>query len=286
MPDITEILLLGGHISTSGGVSLSPGRASAFGFRTFQIFSKNQMQWKSKPLDPQDVSKFREEVKNRSQHSIMIHASYLLNMGTSKTDLKSKVEAGFIEEIRRADQLGTEFLVVHPGSSFDSEPNIAIRNICEDLNSAISNNQKCIILLENSAGQGSTVGSSFEELAGIMDGVEMKDKVGICMDTCHAWAAGYDIKSESGYNETMDRFNSVIGLDKLYGFHMNDSKNAKGERRDRHEQIGKGRIGDSGFSNFVNDRRLRSKPMVFETPLGEEGYAEDLNHLRKVLREL
>lgn len=285
MPDITEILLIGGHISTSGGVSLSPERAGVFGFRTFQIFSKNQMQWKSKPLDPLEVERFKKEVKNRSQHGIMIHASYLLNMGTSKGDLRSKVEAGLKEEIKRADLLGVEFLVIHPGSSFDSEPNVAIKNICENLNSAISSEQNCIILLENSAGQGNTIGRTFEELATLLDGVDMSEKVGICMDTCHAWAAGYDIKSSTGYEETMDQFNSVIGLDKLFGFHMNDSKSARGERLDRHEQIGKGRIGDEGFSNLVNDKRFRSRPMIFETPLGEEGYAEDLNHLRKVLRE-
>ncbi len=277
-------MLLGGHISTSGGVSLSPERASVFGFRTFQIFSKNQMQWKSKPLDPNEIEKFQAEVKERSQHGIMVHASYLLNLGTSKRDLRAKVEAGFEEEIRRTDQLGISYLVIHPGSSFDSEPNIAIKNITEILNQAISEEQKCIILLENSAGQGNTVGRTFEELSEVMEGVEMKDRIGVCMDTCHAWAAGYDIKTEAGYNETMDHFNSIIGLNKLYGFHLNDSKNGKGDRLDRHEQIGKGRIGDEGFANFVNDKRLRLKSFVFETPLGEAGYSGDLDHLRKVLR--
>lgn len=282
---ITEQLLIGGHISASGGVHLSPDRAAKFNFRTFQIFSKNQMQWKAKPLSEEDVRKFREEVKARKMTGIMIHASYLLNMATPKADLKSKVLDAFAEELRRADLLGIDYLTFHPGSANGTTERDALRSIAENLNELIDKKQECVILLETSAGQGKTVGHTFEQLAEIMDQVNYKDKVGICFDTCHVFAAGYDIKSKSGYGETMDNFKSVIGLEKLKGFHLNDSKKPINSRVDRHEQIGDGLLGLDGISNFIKDKRLWEKPMIMETPLGEEGYEKDLQNLEKIFAE-
>lgn len=282
---ITEQLLIGGHISASGGVHLSPDRAAKFNFRTFQIFSKNQMQWKAKPLSEEDVRKFREEVKARKMTGIMIHASYLLNMATPKADLKSKVLDAFAEELRRADLLGIDYLTFHPGSANGTTERDALSSIAENLNELIDKKQECVILLETSAGQGKTVGHTFEQLAEIMDQVNYKDKVGICFDTCHVFAAGYDIKSKSGYGETMDNFKSVIGLEKLKGFHLNDSKKPINSRVDRHEQIGDGLLGLDGISNFIKDKRLWEKPMIMETPLGEEGYEKDLQNLEKIFAE-
>lgn len=278
-------MLIGGHISTAGGIYLSPERAAKFSFRTFQIFSKNQMQWKAKPMLPEDVEKFRDEVKSRNMKSIMIHASYLLNMATPDLELRSKVLEAFEEEIRRADILGIDYLTFHPGSSNGTTEKEALRNIADNLNQLITREQKCIILLETSAGQGKTVGHTFEQLAEIIDQVQAKDRVGICFDTCHVFAAGYDIKSKSGYGETMDRFNSVLGLPKLRGFHLNDSKKGIGSRLDRHEQIGDGMLGMDGISNFINDRRLADKPMNLETPLGEGGYEKDLAVMNAALKE-
>ncbi len=279
---ITDDLLLGGHISASGGVYLSPERAAKFSFRTFQIFSKNQMQWKAKPLEDADVEKFKEEISNRKMSGLMIHASYLLNMGTTKEDLKAKVMDGFREEVRRADLLEIEYLTFHPGSANGTTEKIALANIAENLNEIIEKEQKCTILLETSAGQGSTVGHTFEQLAEIIDQVSRKDKVGICFDTCHVFAAGYDIKTQSGYGETMDHFKSSLGLDRLKGFHLNDSKKGINSRVDRHEQIGDGMLGLDGIANFVNDKKLRGKSMILETPLGEGGYDRDLANLEKV----
>lgn len=281
---ITDELLLGGHVSAAGGIYLSPERAAKFSFRTFQVFSKNQMQWKAKPLSDEDISKFREEVSRRSMKGLMIHASYLLNMGTPREDLRAKVIDGFREEIRRANALEIDFLTFHPGSASGTTEKIAISNIAGNLNEVIEKGQKCTILLENAAGQGKTVGYKFEQLAEIMDLVEMKDKVAVCFDTCHAFAAGYDIKSRNGYGETMDQFDSVIGLDRLMGFHLNDSKKGINSRLDRHEMIGDGLLGLDGISNFVNDRRFREKPMILETPLGEGGYHRDLANLEKIYR--
>lgn len=282
---VTEKMLIGGHISTAGGIYLSPERAAKFSFRTFQIFSKNQMQWKAKPLLKEDVEKFQNEVKSRGMKGIMVHASYLLNMATPDLELRSKVIEAFGEEIRRADILGIDYLTFHPGSSNGTSEKEALKSIADNLNQLIKSGQKCTILLETSAGQGKTVGHTFEQLAEILDQIQIKGKVGICFDTCHVFAAGYDIKSKSGYAETMDRFNSTIGLDKLKGFHLNDSKKGINSRVDRHEQIGDGMLGIDGISNFINDMRFADTPMNLETPLGEGGYEKDLAAMNAALKE-
>lgn len=279
---VIENIKIGGHVSTAGGIFLAPERASKFGFKSFQIFSKNQMQWKAKPLDPKDVIRFVDSVQTMGFSGVMVHASYLLNMGTSDRDLQEKVVNAFANEIHRTDELGAEFLTFHPGSASGSTEEHSISLISENLNSLITREQKCIILLENAAGQGSTVGYSFEQLASIIDGLELKDKVGVCLDTCHVWAAGYDIVTPEGYQETMDRFQSTIGLKRLLGIHLNDSKKGKGSRVDRHEQIGKGTIGLAGISNIILDKRLAGVPMILETPLGEEGYAMDLEAIESI----
>ena len=275
---------LGGHVSTSGGIWSAVERASVFSFTTFQIFSKNQMQWKSKPFANEDVERFRKGVVNAGMSNIMIHASYLLNMGSVDPVLRAKVVYAFREEIRRADELGVDLLTFHPGSAGDGDRTVSIKTVGENLNSVISKDQKVRILMETSAGQGRTVGSTFEELAEMLDVVELKDKIGICFDTCHVWASGYDIRSVEGYSETMDRFNSALGFKNLGGFHLNDSKKGISSRVDRHEQIGDGTLGVEGISNFVNDRRFWDRPMILETPLGEQGYAKDLERIHSMLK--
>ncbi len=286
MNSILDSITIGGHVSTSGGIYTSVDRASSFAFKTFQIFSKNQMQWKAKPLIQEDVDRFRESVRKRGMAGIMIHASYLLNMGTVDPELRGKVLDAFSEEIKRADLLGIDFLTFHPGSAGKSgNPAESRKMVAENLNTLIDEKQKVRILLETSAGQGQTIGSSFEELAEIIDMVNIKEKVGICFDTCHVWASGYDIKSISGYGETMDRFKSIIGLERLLGFHLNDSKKGQGSRVDRHEQIGMGTLGIDGISNFVRDKRFAMTPMILETPKGEEGYPDDLSAISSISLE-
>jgi apurinic endonuclease (APN1) len=283
MESIVNTLMLGGHVSTSGGIYSSIDRAESFSFRTFQIFSKNQMQWKAKPLIQEDVERFREGVRKNGMSGIMIHASYLLNMGTLDSELRGKVLDAFSEEIKRADQLGIDFLTFHPGSAGKSgNPAESRKMVAENLNSLLEKEQHVRILLETSAGQGQTIGSSFEELAEIIDMIDIRERVGICFDTCHVWASGYDIKSVNGYQETMDRFKSIIGLERLLGFHLNDSKKGQGSRVDRHEQIGQGTLGIDGISNFVKDKRFRNTPMILETPKGEEGYPDDIRALSSI----
>jgi deoxyribonuclease-4 len=281
---VTDKILLGGHVSTSGGIYKSPDRANVFSFRTYQIFSKNQMQWKAKDLDEGEVSKFQDSNQKHSMGKIMVHASYLLNMCTSKPDLREKVLQAFSIEISRTDKLGIDYLTFHPGSAAGITEKEAISNLIDNMNHVIGPDQKCTILMEISAGQGSTVGHTFEELAEVMDGIMDKNKVAICMDTCHTWASGYDIKTPEGYGETIDMFKSTLGLEKLKGFHLNDSKKGRGSRVDRHEQIGMGTLGLDGISNFVNDRRFSEIPMILETPKGEEGYGQDIENISKIMR--
>ncbi|MEM3675676.1 MAG: deoxyribonuclease IV, partial [Thermoplasmataceae archaeon] len=215
MLKLSEFMTIGGHVSTAGGIPLAVGRAESFGFNTFQIFSKNQMQWKARPLPTEESEEFRSLRERAGMKNIMVHASYLLNMGTSDGDLRVKVLEAFREEIRRTDDLGIEYLTFHPGSSGKMDRKTAISNVSANLNSVIGEKQACMILLETSAGQGNTVGSTFEELAEMIDGIDSKNKVGICFDTCHVWASGYDIRTPEGYQETMDQFKSTIGMERL-----------------------------------------------------------------------
>ncbi len=278
-------ITIGGHISAAGGASKAPERASVFSFNSFQIFSKNQMQWKTKPLPEEEVQRFPEEVAKYSIKSTMVHASYLLNLGTPDPSLRKKASEGMQVEVERVEQLGIDFLTFHPGASKNTTVKAALSNIASNLNEIIKDGQKSTILLETSAGQGSTVGHTFEQLAEIIDQVDSKHNVGVCFDTCHVWASGYDIRSEEGYGETMEQFKSALGLDRLMGFHLNDSKKGRSSRVDRHEQIGLGTLGKEGIANFVNDKRFRKTPMILETPKGEEGYAGDLEVINEVFLE-
>lgn len=282
--EITDSILLGGHISVSGGVSRAPSRAEEFNFGTMQIFSKNQMQWKAKPISEEEVQNFSSEVSRVKLRKMMIHGSYLLNMASSDEVLRAKVRDGIKEEIRRADLLGIDYLVIHPGSGGDDNTERALQNVGNMINDCFESPGKAIILLETGAGQGHTVGHTFEQLASMIDITEQKDRVAVCFDTCHVFAAGYDIKSPEGYNETMDQYSNILGLESLKGFHLNDSKKEKGSRLDRHEQLGEGKLGIDGIANFINDRRFRDTPFVMETPKGEEGYADDIRALARVFR--
>lgn len=283
--EVTDIINLGGHVSAAGGVSKAPERANAFSFKTFQMFSKNQRQWKSKPLEEEEAKNFISEVEKYSMSKIMVHGSYLLNLATADDSLKSRSLVSFKDEIQRVELLGIEYLTFHPGSSAGTTEQGALKSVSDCISDSILDGQRSTILVETSAGQGNTIGHTFEQLAQIIDNVTIKERVGVCFDTCHVWAAGYELKSPEGYNETMDQFKSAVGFDRLKGFHLNDSKKEKGSRVDRHEQIGDGTIGTDGIGNVVNDRRFRGLPMILETPLGEEGYSKDIANISRVLKE-
>ena len=280
---VTEKILLGGHISTSGGISKAPARAAVFGFRTMQVFSKNQMQWNAKPLPDQEIAMFKSEYAKVGLRKTMSHASYLLNLGSPDKEMKVKVKDAMQLELSRANALGIDYVILHPGSQKDTTEKAAITQMSEILDSVLPDSEFTKVLIENAAGQGSAIGYQFRQLSEIIDGVSKKNMIGVCIDTCHVFAAGYDVKTPEGYAETMDRFNSEVGLKFLMGFHLNDSKKEQGSRLDRHEQIGKGLLGLDGIKNFVNDERFRDIPMVLETPKGEEGYADDIKAIESVM---
>ena len=284
MSRLTERNLIGGHVSTAGGISKSPDRAAVFAFRTFQIFSKNQMQWKAKALPDDEVNAFRNSVRAHKQEKLMSHASYLLNLGSNSAEMHTKVSDALTIELQRANALSIDYLVLHPGSFSGSSENVAMSHMSEILNTVLPESEMTKILIETSAGQGSTLPYKFEQIAQIFDPIAERKKIGVCFDTCHVFAAGYDIKSSNGYEETMDRFNSIVGLQYLMGFHLNDSKKEMGSRVDRHEQIGSGQLGIDGVSNFINDPRFFELPMVLETPKGEDGYMDDLAVMEKAMR--
>ncbi|MGC8608738.1 MAG: deoxyribonuclease IV [Thermoplasmata archaeon] len=274
--ELPEKFMIGGHISAAGGVEAAPERASIFGFRTFQFFTKNQMRWVSLPLKQEQINDFRENIKKYAIKSTMAHASYLLNLGSSDPDLRKKSINGLQDEVNRCNELGVSFLTVHPGSAKDRDAGIKLVN--DALQHIDTGNT--FVLIENMAGQGNVLGSTLQELGKIIDG--LPGNFGICIDTCHAWAAGYDIKSRDGYQNFMDEAEETFGLEKIHGFHLNDSKGKIGSRLDRHELIGLGFIAD-GLYNVITDDRFANSPKIMETPEGEAGYMENLERIREML---
>ncbi len=280
-------MLLGAHVSITGGVFKAPGRGRALTCDCMQIFSKNQMQWKVKPLAESDVAQFREEISRNGIVETVIHDSYLVNLASPDEALQKKSREALLDEMQRARLLGARYLIFHPGAHVGSGEQSGIKAVAASLNwvRAEFGSSDVIPLLEITAGQGSVLGHSFEQLAKMIDLLEDQKGVGVCFDTCHAYAAGYDVRTSKGYERTLDMFDDVIGLDRLMAMHINDSKGRLGSRLDRHEQIGKGYIGVEGFRNLVNDERFSDVPMVLETPAGEKEYPRELKLLRSLVRK-
>lgn len=280
-------LLLGGHVSISGGVDKAPERARNVTCDCMQIFSKNQMQWKAKPLDLDEAERFRANAKEFRIAETVIHDSYLINLASPKKSLLKQSREAFLEEMVRAKHLGVRYLIFHPGAHMGSGEQVGLKRIAESMNWARSEfgSGDVQLVLETTAGAGSILGQSFEQLRRIIDWVDDQKNAGVCFDTCHAYAAGYDIKSKKGYESVWNRFDDVLGLDRLKAMHVNDSKGAMGSHMDRHEHIGKGLIGLDGFRNFMNDKRWEKIPMVLETPQAEKQYKQDLKALRSLIKK-
>lgn len=273
------MLEFGAHMSISGGCDLAIGRAAAFGMTACQIFTKNERQWAAKPLDLGMVERFREQRETTGVRHLVAHDSYLINMASPDDAMWEKSRLAFREELDRCDILGVPYLVTHPGAHVGSGEELGIRRVGEAINHihAERPNGTTMILLETTAGQGSALGRTFDELAAIIDGVEDKRRVGVCFDTCHVFAAGYDLRDASSYQATMDAFNSVIGLDRLKAFHLNDSRKGLGSRVDRHAAIGDGELGLEAFRFLVNDPRFAGLPGVLETDKGPDGEEDRRN---------
>ncbi len=278
--------LVGAHVSIAGGVSLAPMRGEELACTAIQIFLKNAMQWNAKPYSPEEITQFKI---NRSKSNIDIfvaHGTYLVNLGANNSSLLNKSRQACLDELRRSYLLDVPYLIIHPGSHSGEGVKKGIETIAASLNFLFSetSNWPTMILLETTAGQGNTLGHSFAQLAEIIELTSCKARMGICLDTCHVYAAGYDISSEKGYHETMQLFDRILGLENLKAFHLNDSKRELNSHVDRHEHIGLGKIGLLPFKHIMTDPDFRQIPKIIETPkengAGMDWDRKNLNVLR------
>jgi deoxyribonuclease IV len=273
-------------VSVQGGVDLSPERARGLGCDSMQIFTRNQMQWKARAIDEDEAKRFKQNVKKNRIQKVMAHDSYLINLAAIDKKILAMSKDAFIDEMSRARMLDIDFLVFHPGSHLDAGETKGMKKVSENVRNALLEigEGRPRVLFETTAGQGSNLGHSFDQMSTMLRGVGMDDRTGVCFDTCHSYAAGYDMVTNDGYEKTFRLFDEEIGLDRLFAFHFNDSKGAQGSRLDRHDNIGKGKLGKAAFAHLVNDRRFAKHPMVLETPGGDEGYAKDLKILRSLIK--
>lgn len=263
-----EQLLIGAHTSAQGGAYQALVHGAAIGATTIQLFTRNQKQWAAKPLSEEEITLFRETLTATGLKKIMSHASYLINLGASDPENLQKSRHAFKEELIRCQQLGISFLNVHPGAAGTQTTEQCLKKICESLTSVetIAKNGHTRLLLETTAGQGTSVGHVFEHLAYLIDAVHTQVPIGVCIDTCHIFVAGYDIRTQQAWTETLEAFDRIIGLKHLYAFHVNDSLKPFGSKSDRHASLGKGEIGIESFRALMAHPRLRAVPKYLETP--------------------
>ena len=261
------MLRIGAHMSVAGGVSKAVDRAVVHGCEALQIFSKNASQWRAKPLDAAEIKAFRTRIDQTGIAPVVSHASYLINLATTFGPLREQSIAAFIDELDRAEALGLMGVVIHPGTCTAGSEEDGLRLIADAIRQAFEArpSRGTLVLLEHTAGQGRTLGHRFEHLTAIIGHLRDSARVGVCLDTCHLVASGYDIVSESGYRETFDAFDRIVGIDRLKVFHGNDSKKPRGSRVDRHEHIGRGCLGEAPFRRLPHDRRFAGLPLLIET---------------------
>jgi len=279
--------LLGAHMSIEGGVDRALERGAEAGCDAIQLFTGSNQQWRARPLRDEEVASFREGQIEHGISPAVAHASYLINMATPDAELRSKSRKALDAEIDRCDRLGLPYLIIHPGAHMGDGVENGMDRIAGVLNKALKKRpgSRTRILLENTAGMGTSVGCTFEHLAGILDRLEQPDRAGVCLDTCHLFAAGYDIATERGYHEVMESFDRTVGLARVRAFHLNDSKKGLGCRLDRHEHIGRGELGVTAFWCLLNDERFDGLPMLLETPKGAD-LAEDKINLALLRAQL
>lgn len=275
---------IGAHVSASGGVFNAPLNAAKIGADAFAMFVKNQRRWDAPPLSAEETIAFKDALKQsgiRAEH-VLVHDSYLINLGHPREAEREKSLNAFIDEIRRCEALGLRLLNFHPGSHLNEiSTQVCLDNIAGSLNFAIANTSGVKLVLENTAGQGSNLGYDFAQLAYVIDKISNKDRIGVCIDTCHAFAAGYDLRSRQAYERTMSEFDHAIGYKFLSGMHLNDTKNELGVRKDRHESLGRGFLGLAAFENIMNDPNIDEIPLILET-IDDSLWAEEIALLRSM----
>jgi len=278
---------VGAHVSASGGVENSPINANLIGAKAFALFTKNQRQWFSNPLSKASIKAFRDncEKYDYKQFQILPHDSYLINLGHPDKELLEKSRASFLDEMQRCEQLGLDRLNFHPGSHLNSiSEEESLSRMAESINRALDNTKGVTAVIENTAGQGTNLGYKFEHIRFIIDKVEDKSRVGICIDTCHAYTSGYNIKSPEGFAETFSLFDKIVGFNYLRGMHINDSKKDYATRVDRHDNIGKGFLGKDVFRMVMNDSRFDNMPLILETP-EESLWEEEIKKLYSLIEK-
>ena len=277
-------LQLGFHVSIAGSLDLAVDRAMEAQCTSFQMFTRNPRGWKFKSLADDQVTKFLAKRKKAQFESIVVHMPYLPNLASSSRVTRRRSRASLTAEVDRCGRLGVDFLVAHIGSHQGKGCAEGVRNVIDACNEALEASQNSTaIAIENMAGQKNCVGSTFEELAMILDGVRQSDRIGVCLDTCHLYAAGFDISTRTGVGATLDRLERLVGLERLLVVHLNDSKSPLGSRMDRHEHIGMGKIGEKGFEALLRTEAIRRHPILMETPRDERrSDADEMVYVRSI----
>lgn len=275
---------IGAHTSSAGGVENAVAEAVRIGANALALFTRNQKSWVSKPLDPKNIAAFKEALQKadiQPKH-VLPHDSYLINLGNPTEEGLQKSRAAFLDEMQRAEQLGLTLVNFHPGSHLNQiSPEACLDLIAESVNLALSQTTTAVAVIENTAGQGTNLGYDFAHLARIIAGINDKSRVGVCIDTCHTFAAGYDLSTEAGYEETFAQFDRIVGFNYLCGIHLNDSKKGVGSHVDRHESIGQGMLGEAFFGRLMRDPRFDDMPIILETP-NEELWPDEIRYLRSL----
>lgn len=275
---------IGAHTSSAGGVENAVAEAVRIGANALALFTRNQKSWVSKPLDPKNISAFKKALQDAriDPKHVLPHDSYLINLGNPTEEGLQKSRAAFLDEMQRAEQLGLTLVNFHPGSHLNQiSPEACLDLIAESVNLALSQTTTAVAVIENTAGQGTNLGYDFAHLARIIAGINDKSRVGVCIDTCHTFAAGYDLSTEAGYEDTFAQFDRIVGFNYLRGIHLNDSKKGVGSHVDRHESIGQGMLGEAFFGRLMRDPRFDDMPIILETP-NEELWPEEIRYLRSL----
>jgi deoxyribonuclease-4 len=278
---------VGAHVSAEGGVQKAPLNADSIGAKAFALFTKNQRQWFSSPLSAASIEAFRIncEKHNFKPFQILPHDSYLINLGHPEAEPLEKSRNSFLDEMKRCELLGLDRLNFHPGSHLNGLAiEECLKRIAESINIVLGKTKGVTAVIENTAGQGTNLGHTFEQIKLIIDNVEDKSRVGVCIDTCHAYTSGYDVKTAEGFEETFKKFEKTIGFRYLKGMHLNDSKKNFGTRVDRHENLGTGFLGEETFSFIMNDKRFDNMPLILETP-EESLWEAEIKKLYSLIKE-
>lgn len=278
---------IGAHVSAQGGVSNVFENAKNINAKAFALFTKNQRRWESKPLEDEEINRFKTLLKTSgiSPDYILPHNSYLQNLGSPDPEKREKSLNSFIDEMNRCYLLGLNKINIHPGSHLNEiTVEECIKNIADSINTAHTKVPNIIVVLENTAGQGSNIGSNFKEIGEIINLIHDKSRIGVCIDTCHALAYGYELKDKEGYNETFKEFEKYIGFNYLKGIHLNDSMFDTGSKKDRHQSIGKGKLGEEFFIRFMNDKHFDNIPIILET-IDSSIWKEEIEYLYSLIKK-